>query len=403
MSLWPTRVARRPASRRPPSSVWRRLPSRSETSCRGWRGNSRSSRGRFAERPPRPSGKGRSLAEGNLRLTVERLRWNASRPAAASEADAACDLEPQRLARLSNLRTRGRDMNSEQQQAGSPRREFLKTTAAVAGGALAGHGTSWGFHHGVDQSLKVGLIGCGGRGTGAAMNAAQADPDVQITALCDVFADRIASCRTALQTQLGARRQVDDAHCFDGLEGYQKLIDSGVDVVLLCSTPYFRPDHMEAAVKAKKHIFCEKPIATDVAGSLRVLKACEAAAADDLNVVSGLCWRYDPAVLEVMRRIKDGAIGEIRAIQENYLTGTLWHRGNRPEWSPLEYQLRNWLYFTWLSGDLIAEQHIHSLDKSLWLMDDQPPALLRHRRATGSHRRKVGRHLRSLRLLLRMG
>lgn len=256
----------------------------------------------------------------------------------------------------------------------SNRRNFLKATAALTGGAITVAARPvHGFHHSVDDTLKVGLIGCGGRGTGAAVNAAHADPNVKITALCDAFDDRIQSSLKALQTELKDKCAVDSDHCFSGLDGYKKLMASDVDVVLLCSTPYFRPDHMEAAVKAKKHIFCEKPISTDVAGAMRVWEACRQAAKEGLNVVSGLCWRYDPAVRAVMARIKDGAIGEIRAIQENYLTGTLWHRGNNPQWSPLEYQIRNWLYFTWLSGDLIAEQHIHSLDKGMWLMNDEPP------------------------------
>ncbi len=256
----------------------------------------------------------------------------------------------------------------------SDRRNFLKATAALTGGAIAAvTRPAYAYHQSVDDTLKVGLIGCGGRGNGAAVNAANADPNVKITALCDTFDDRIQSSLKALQTELKDKCAVDKDHCFSGLDGYKQLMASDVDVVLLCSTPYFRPDHMEAAVKAKKHIFCEKPIATDVAGSMRVWDACRQAKMSGLNVISGLCWRYDHAVRAVMERIKDGAIGEIRAIQENYLTGTLWHRGNNPSWSPLEYQIRNWLYFTWLSGDLIAEQHIHSLDKGMWLMNDEPP------------------------------
>ncbi len=258
--------------------------------------------------------------------------------------------------------------------AGTNRRTFIKATAALTTGALAAAARpAQGYHHSVDDTLKVGLIGCGGRGNGAAVNAANADANVKITALCDAFEDRIQASLKALNEELKDKCQVESDHCFSGLDGYKQLMASDVDVVLLCSTPYFRPDHMEAAVRANKHIFCEKPISTDVAGALRVLEACRQAEMADLNVVSGLCWRYDHAVREVMRRIKDGAIGEIRSIQENYLTGTLWHRGNNPEWSPLEYQIRNWLYFTWLSGDLIAEQHIHSLDKGMWLMDDEPP------------------------------
>jgi predicted dehydrogenase len=146
-------------------------------------------------------------------------------------------------------------------------------------------------------------------------------------------------------------------------------------VVLLCTPPHFRPEHLKAAVAAGKHIFCEKPVAVDPVGVRSVLESCADAKKRNLSVVSGLCWRYDLGVRETMRKIKEEkAIGDIVAIQENYLTGTLWHRGHDPAWSEMEYQMRNWLYYTWLSGDHIVEQHIHSLDKSLWLMDDVPPA-----------------------------
>ena len=133
-------------------------------------------------------------------------------------------------------------------------------------------------------------------------------------------------------------------------------------------------DAFEACIDAGKHVFCEKPVAVDAPGVRSVLKTSEEAKAKNLAIVSGLCWRYDLGVRETIKRIPDGAIGDIIAIQENYLTGTLWHRGRKHEWSEMEYQIRNWLYYTWLSGDHIVEQHIHSLDKAMWLMGDTPPA-----------------------------
>jgi predicted dehydrogenase len=148
---------------------------------------------------------------------------------------------------------------------------------------------------------------------------------------------------------------------------------SDCDLVLLCTTPHFRPLHLRAAIEAGKHVFCEKPVAVDTPGVKSVLESSKMAEEKKLNLVSGLCWRYDLAVRETMKRIKDGAIGDIVSIQENYLTGTLWHRGRKPEWTDMEYQIRNWLYYTWLSGDHNTEQHIHSLDKALWLMNDEPP------------------------------
>ena len=218
----------------------------------------------------------------------------------------------------------------------------------------------------------MGLIGCGGRGTGAAMDAAAAGKDIKITALCDIFADRMNATRRSLQSQLGEQYAVQDEQCFSGFEGYKQLIATDVDVVLLCTTPHFRPLHLKAAVEAGKHIFCEKPVAVDAPGVRSVLESSAIAKQKNLNLVSGLCWRYHHGVKETMQHLLDGKIGDIVAIQENYLTGPLWHRGRKPEWSEMEYQIRNWYYYTWLSGDHNVEQHIHSLDKAMWLNRDQP-------------------------------
>ncbi len=267
-----------------------------------------------------------------------------------------------------------RSSSREDQQ--PSRRSFLKTsTAAVAGGSLAAALASQGVVHAAgDDTLKVALIGCGGRGNSAARNAVNADPNVKLTALCDIFPDKVASAKSILSRALGDKYAVTDDQCFSGFDGYKQVMETDVDVVLLCTPPHFRPAHLEAAVKAGKHIFCEKPVAVDAPGVRSCLATSEEARKKGLSLVSGLCWRYDYGVRETMDRIKSGAIGDIVAIQENYLTGTLWHRGTNPDWSEMEYQIRNWLYYTWLSGDHIVEQFIHSLDKSLWLMDDEPPA-----------------------------
>lgn len=256
------------------------------------------------------------------------------------------------------------------------RRRFISSSAKLtAAAAVTGSLTSpsFGFHNSVNDELKIGLIGCGGRGTGAVLNATKADSNSRVTALADAFSDRIDSCAKTLQKQLGDRMAADKDHQFDGIDCYKNLIASDVDVVLLATPPYFRPTQLRAAIEAGKHVFCEKPVGVDVPGVRSVLESCQMAAEKGLSVVSGLCWRYDLGVNDMISRIKNGEIGEIRAIEENYLTGTLWHRGENPDWSKLEYQLRNWLYFNWLSGDHIAEQHIHSLDKALWLMEDIPP------------------------------
>lgn len=258
---------------------------------------------------------------------------------------------------------------------GSSRRTFLKqSTAAVVSGSLAatmaGARTA---HAAGSDTLKVGLVGCGGRGKGAASNAMGADANVQLTALADLFADNVDVARTQLSAQIGAKYQVPEDHCFAGFDAYKQLLETDVDVVLLCTTPHYRPVQLRAAVEAGKHIFCEKPVAVDPVGVRSVLETSELAAKKGLNLVSGLCWRYDHGVRATIGKILDGAIGEIKAIQENYLTGTLWYREPKPDWSQMEDQNRNWLYYTWLSGDHIVEQFIHSLDKSLWLMGDNPP------------------------------
>ncbi len=257
----------------------------------------------------------------------------------------------------------------------SSRRTFLKqSTAAIVGTTLAATLVNPRMvHAGGSDILKVGLIGCGGRGCGAAVNAMNAEDNVCLTALADLFPDHVEAAKKSISQEVGAKYQVTDDQCFVGFDAYQKLIDSGVDVVLLATTPHYRPQHLRAAVEAGKHIFCEKPVAVDPVGVRSVLESTELAKKKGLNIVSGLCWRYDFGVRETIGRIKDGAIGKIVAIHENYLTGTLWLRPRQPEWSEMENQNRNWYYYTWLSGDHIVEQFVHSLDKAMWLMDDQPP------------------------------
>lgn len=257
------------------------------------------------------------------------------------------------------------------------RRQFVKTASAAAIGAAAmTHDLpiARAAHNSVDETLKVGLIGCGGRGKGAVVNATHADENIKITALADAFQDRLDSAREQLDVEIPDFMDVDDDHCFTGFDCYRNVIDSDVDVVLLCSPPYFRPHQMAYAAEKNKHIFCEKPIATDAPGVRKVMEASKMCEEKGLSLVSGLCWRYDLGVNATMDMIlKEKAIGEIISMEANYLTAELWHRGNKPEWSQMEYQMRNWLYFNWLAGDLIAEQHIHTIDKCLWLMGDEAP------------------------------
>jgi len=257
------------------------------------------------------------------------------------------------------------------------RRTFLKTsTAALVAGGVAGTLAAPKFVHAAegDDVLKVALIGCGGRGSGAAVNAMKAHPKNQLTVMADAFSDRLETSRKGLARRLKDQMQVTDETCFSGFDAYKKVMETDVDVVLLTTPPHFRPAHLEAAVAAGKHVFCEKPVAVDAPGVRSVMESSRLAKEKGLNLVSGLCWRYDKGVVATMNEIQNGAIGEVQNIHENYLTGTLWHRGDEKEWSRMEYEMRNWLYFTWLSGDHIVEQHIHSLDKAMWLMGDIPPA-----------------------------
>jgi predicted dehydrogenase len=201
-------------------------------------------------------------------------------------------------------------------------------------------------------------------------------PNVKLVALADVFPDKIEKCLQQLQRDLGdaftSKVDVPPERRFTGLDGYQHLIDA-VDVVLLCTPPGFRPLHLRAAVDAGKQIFCEKPMAVDGPGVRSIMDTVQRAKDKNLNLVSGFCYRYDPPKRETVRRIHEGAIGDVVAIQANYLTGPIWSVERTPEMSDLEWQLRNWYYFTWLSGDHNVEQHIHNLDKAAWVLKDTYP------------------------------
>ncbi len=254
----------------------------------------------------------------------------------------------------------------------SSRRDFLKASAA-AGASLAA--LSGAVHAGSTETLRVGLIGCGHRGTGAAAQALKADKNVKLVAMADAFADHLQASLADLQKdgELAAKVDVPPDRRFVGFDAYKNVLDAGVDVVLLTAPPGFRPIHLDAAVKAGKHVFAEKPVAVDAPGVRKVLESCAEAKRKNLSVVSGLCWRYHFGKRETMKRIHDGAVGDIVALQCNYNTGYLRMFPREKAWTDMEWQLRNWLYFTWLSGDHIVEQHIHSLDKMAWAMKDEYP------------------------------
>ncbi len=255
------------------------------------------------------------------------------------------------------------------------RREFLKTSALVAGaGALATRLPLERFAHAEGAGvIRFGLIGCGGRGTGAAVNAMNAGKEVRLVAMADVFQDRLETSRNRLVAGKPQQVAVKDDHCFVGFDAYRQLIHSDLDVVLIGAASHFHPVMLKEWVDAGKHVFCEKPHAIDVPGLKVAMAASEEARKEGLNVVSGLCWRYDPGGRETMKRVLDGAIGDIVAIQETYVGGPYIINERQPGWTEMEYQMRNWYHFNWLSGDQTAQQLIHSLDKASWALGDKPP------------------------------
>ncbi|MBN2507510.1 MAG: Gfo/Idh/MocA family oxidoreductase [Verrucomicrobia bacterium] len=272
------------------------------------------------------------------------------------------------------------------------RRHFLKSSSAAAlGGALARPWVLTGRAAEVSpgDTLKVGLIGCGGRGTGAAAQALQTGESVILTALGDVFEHQVQNSLRVLKRKpapkegeppaphYSDRVKVDPDHCFVGLDAYQQVIDSGVDVVVLAAPPGFRPLHLKAAIDAGKHVFAEKPMATDAPGVRSVLESAAEAREKKLALVAGFCWRYELGRREFFKRVHDGAIGPIRAMYSNYLTGPVKPMppaSARPAgMGDVEWQLRNWYNFAWLSGDGLVEQACHSIDKIAWAMNGVLP------------------------------
>lgn len=233
--------------------------------------------------------------------------------------------------------------------------------------------------------LKAGLIGCGGRGTGAAINFLDAGTNLQIVALGDVFQDRLDKCRAELKTQKNV--EIPDENCFLGFDNYEKVLDSGVDIILLCTPPHFRPQHVEAAVKAGKHIFMEKPCAVDPVGARSIMVSSERAKQQGLCIVSGTIRRVQKDFMETWRRVKNGEIGEIVSAHIIRNGGSLWVIKRQRGMTDMEYMLRNWANFCWLSGDHIVEQFIHEIDVMNWYIGKNPVKAMgwggRQRRITG--------------------
>ena len=249
--------------------------------------------------------------------------------------------------------------------------------------------------------LKAGLIGCGGRGTQAVVDLLTGNEQVELAAMADVFEDHLEQSLGRLRdpkftshyagitverngqprqmtaedlaASIAPRIRVAPDHHFTGFDAYRKLLASDIDIVMLCTPPGFRPLHFEAAVEARKHVFTEKPIATDPVGARRFIAAGKLAAERKLTVVSGAQRRAQREYVDTVQKIQDGAIGEVTALYANYLSGPVFHADHRdPKWSDLEWQLRNWYSFIWICGDQVVEQHFHNIDFMNWLMGAHP-------------------------------
>jgi predicted dehydrogenase len=247
------------------------------------------------------------------------------------------------------------------------RRDFVKASTGTAA-LLAG--TPLVYAGGQEQTISVGLIGCGGRGTGAAENCLESSQNVKLVAMGDMFKDRIDGSRRNLSKRDGYK--VTDDNVFVGFDAYKKVLDTGVDMVILATPPGFRPIHFAAAIDAGKHVFFEKPVGVDPTGIRKVIEAGKKAKEKKLAVVTGTQRRHQKNYLETIGKIHEGAIGDIVAARCYWNGDTPWVHPRKPEWNDMEYQLRNWYHFTWLCGDHIVEQHVHNLDVMNWVLKSHP-------------------------------
>ncbi len=276
------------------------------------------------------------------------------------------------------------------------RRDFLGSVAAASAGLVVAANAGARAQAPVREALgaprapegrplKAGLVGCGGRGRGAMINFLDSGPGLEIAALADLFPDRLEAARAQLKKGKGI--DVPQSRCFSGFDGYQKLIDSGVDIVLHCTPPHFRPAHFAAAVEAGKHSFLEKPVAVDPVGVRSVIATAEIARTKGLSVMTGTQLRREQSRIEVRNRILDGMIGDVLAVRALRNQGALWYRLRQDGWSDMEWMIRDWVNWNWLSGDHIVEQHIHHLDGMIWVLGKPPVSAVgmgaRVRRQTG--------------------
>ncbi|MBD3414698.1 MAG: twin-arginine translocation signal domain-containing protein [Candidatus Aminicenantes bacterium] len=270
-------------------------------------------------------------------------------------------------------------MDQKKKNSEITRREFIKASSAAAlVAAIPASGIVYGQESG---RIRAGMIGCGGRGTGAALNCVKASSDVVITAMGDLFEDQLKKSYKRLSENLPKDHlAVTKDTMFTGFDAFQKVLASDIDMVIMASPPHFRPLHLKAAVEAGKHVFMEKPVAVDPAGIRSVIASSGLAETKNLSIVAGTQRRHQDHYLEVMKRIHSGDIGEIVAGQCYWNQGGLWVERammnwvgyKTKNWSDMEWQIRNWLFVTWLSGDHIVEQHVHNLDVMNWAVGSHP-------------------------------
>jgi myo-inositol 2-dehydrogenase / D-chiro-inositol 1-dehydrogenase len=284
-------------------------------------------------------------------------------------------------------------------ESGLNRRHFIGT-AAVAGAFLAACSSGGPEEEQISlgpkiepgptlapdgEPIRAGLIGCGGRGTGAALNFLEAGPSLQLVAMADVFKDKIDDCRNQLKEKKAV--EIPDESCYVGFDAYQRLLESDIDYVIIATPPHFRPEHFRAAVEARKHIFMEKPVAVDPVGARSIMETAERAGVLGLKVATGTQRRHERSYIETYNRIMDGAIGEIIAARCYWNQEQLWYKERDKGWSDMEWMIRDWVNWCWLSGDHIVEQHVHNIDVINWFTNSHPVKAVgmggRARRVTG--------------------
>ncbi len=266
------------------------------------------------------------------------------------------------------------------------RRDFIKSSSVVAGVAVAGSNPVSAMISGVDDTIKIAVVGCGGRGTGAVVNAFNSGQNVKLVAMADAFRDNIDKSYDNLIKKYADKVDVPDSRKYVGFDAYKQAIRDA-DVVILTTPPGFRPIHFEEVVAQGKHAFIEKPVAVDIPGIRKILELSKEAKRKKLNVVVGFQRRFQNNYKEAIQRIHDGQIGDVVAGQVYWESGGVWVRPRKPDQTEMEYQMRNWYYFNWLCGDHIVEQHVHNIDVANWIKGKYPVVI----QGTGSRAHRTGK------------